>query len=499
MQSKFWRRTKLVGLLAFVACAASAQPVPPLSWNVSASGNLYFPQVVFGKDASNVEWTSRMVLYNPQGISNLVNIYFYGQNGQAMTVNLNGESNTRFQISLDPGASQVLLTPQNGSAFTQGYAVILGYGPVDASLSYSQYINGTLKTSLAVPPVQRTIDFATPVTGSTGIALANPGSSDVTVTGSLALPDGQNELARKTFTIPAGGQITFGVGAQFNLGGNDPGALVLYSNGDAFLPVAIAADANNNLYSLPDGRSYRPASILDQAESVFYHMVNTAIAANYLPSDTNTQLIFGSTGDKGITISQDPNNKTVTVSLGALQLFGDSIQETAYILGHSLGHVLRGQNGGRLFTDDAELDADMAAMFLMLYSNYDVYAGSAALGTLAMATNQGLITTWEGFPAATFNTSVNTRLGVFNTTLGNVCALNNSIQQQCSYYKSLLHPNFPDNAIYSQKQQGDSQIQTLSPSVSRAQALEQLRLNTGRTLDTKRAATRGRASNIGAR
>ena len=75
----------------------------------------------------------------------------------------------------------------------------------------------------------------------------------------------------------------------------------------------------------------------------------------------------------------------VQIDLSVSQLISDSPSELAFIVGHELGHVAQFQHGKTL-SSNAEQDADLFAMTLMIFAGFDPYGGAGALAKLNMVT-----------------------------------------------------------------------------------------------------------------
>jgi hypothetical protein len=116
-------------------------------------------------------------------------------------------------------------------------------------------------------------------------------------------------------------------------------------------------------------------------------------------------------------------------------------------VGHELGHVAQFQHGNTLSVADAEHDADLFAMTLMILAGFDPYAASGALAKLNMVTSRA------GLVAATFDDlpdphgSFTTRLDSIFSTLSQACA-QPAVSLFCGAYKSVIHPNFPATAPF---------------------------------------------------
>jgi len=131
----------------------------------------------------------------------------------------------------------------------------------------------------------------------------------------------------------------------------------------------------------------------------------------------------------------------VQINLAVSQLISDSPSELAFTVGHEPGHIVQFQRGKTTLLPNAEQDADMFGMLLMLSAGFDPYAGAGTLAKLSMVAGQA------GLLAAAFDDlvdphgSFNTRIDLMYNILALACA-QPVASGACGQYRFLIHPNF---------------------------------------------------------
>jgi hypothetical protein len=145
---------------------------------------------------------------------------FNSPSGDAVTMNLDGQQNVDFNYSIPPRGAQTFTTAAAGQTLTGSITVVPSNGSAapTAMAIYSFSANGVTVTTTGVPaiPISNSFgmyvetagDFADREAGSlqTGIAIANPTDSPITVNLSLS----SNSILVQpvgSVTVPAHGQI----------------------------------------------------------------------------------------------------------------------------------------------------------------------------------------------------------------------------------------------------------------------------------------------------
>ncbi len=194
---------------------------------------------------------------------------------------------------------------------------------------------------------------------------------------------------------------------------------------DQFLAWTLKVDGIVTA-SLPPGRLEWPVSHVDRITLVYRKLVAAAPAA--LASLAINDVNLNAFGVATLTISPEQIINAlgrpgfVQIDLSLSQLISDSPSELAFIVGHELGHVAQLQHGSTLTVADAEHDADLFAMTLMILAGFDPYGGAGALAKLSMAsgTPNLVAPTFDDLPDP--HGSFTARLGSMMSTLGQACA-----------------------------------------------------------------------------
>jgi hypothetical protein len=137
----------------------------------------------------------------------------------------------------------------------------------------------------------------------------------------------------------------------------------------------------------------------------------------------------------------------VQIDLSLSQLISDSPSELAFIVGHELGHVAQSQRGNTLSVANAEQDADLFAMTLMILAGFDPYGSVGALGKLSMVSGAANLVapTFDDLrdPHASFTIRLNSMFATLSQACGQF-----ALSGYCGAYKAVIHPNFPATAPF---------------------------------------------------
>jgi hypothetical protein len=158
------------------------------------TGALSFPQVADGGG-----YQTTLIMMNTSGAVETGIVRFHSSDGSALTVRMSGSvaADTRFPYSIPAGGFLRLVTDGSPSNAHVGWAQLTpdqGMAtPVSAAIfSYTQ--SGTLVTETGVPAVTPTLHARIYVDKSgghdTGLAIANPGSSNIRITATAYQSDG---------------------------------------------------------------------------------------------------------------------------------------------------------------------------------------------------------------------------------------------------------------------------------------------------------------------
>jgi hypothetical protein len=219
----------------------------------SAQNTIYIPQVANGFDPTANAWISAIAIENTAALGTALasgTIALTKDNGTPWSLVFNDEQNNQvvngssipFQIA--GGQSRVFVTTGFGSAVTTGFATVTSNVPVVAGVVFIQFSSVTLGrlAQAGVPGSAALTRQATIVSKSnsedTGVAVANPSNSTVTITFQLRDKNGAPALPAATRTVPAQGHTSFFVSQLFpNLTSNFFGTLEITST----TPIAATA------------------------------------------------------------------------------------------------------------------------------------------------------------------------------------------------------------------------------------------------------------------
>jgi hypothetical protein len=203
------------------------------------------PHVAAG--GSNPNYTSYLTIREPNGQSRWIYVYFYDDNGQPLTLIVDGvaKSTWSFQIGANQESSFVLTA---GSNLLVGQVQIAsqGVGNINASLRFASS-GGTLIDVVGILPADPNFNWTLAVekrqpSDDTGVAVANPWTSPMSVTFDL-YQNGAHVSGPVTKSIASLGHLAIFVSQLFP-GVNYSGVatLKISSAASSFSAVALRAD-----------------------------------------------------------------------------------------------------------------------------------------------------------------------------------------------------------------------------------------------------------------
>jgi hypothetical protein len=377
----------------------------------------------------------------------------FGNDGQPLALDLGGGGKSVQAVTVPPSGSVTLRSAISFPTTYTGYAFAASDLPVQATVLFRRIINGVPQAEISAAATLPSEQYVSPATRDLGVAMVN-------------LYD-----ASKSFQITAldSNGITVGTSAvnlaahqhlSFNLSDRIPSLPASFTGSVKIVPSAVAADqflawtlnADRGLVaSLPPGRLAWPISHADRIWLVYRKLVAAAPAA--LASLAINDVNLNAPGVVALAISAEQvinafgRPGVVQIDLSLSQLISDSPSELAFIVGHELGHVAQFQHGKTLTVPDAEQDADLFAMTLMVLAGFDPYAGAGALSKLNMVSGKAglLATTFDDL--ADPHSSFTTRLDSMFSDVSQTCA-QSALSGLCGAYKLAVHPNFPASAPF---------------------------------------------------
>jgi hypothetical protein len=153
---------------------SNASYISGLAPTINFSQNYYFSHLAFG---GGFQTTLTLINYSPQAITCTTN--FYSDAGAALSVPFGqGSISTRTDVLPAGGSIHDQTIASLSAAVTEGWAQSSCTGPVQANLLYRYYVNGVAASEAGVnAETAPTTEFATFAQTATGVAYANPSTS----------------------------------------------------------------------------------------------------------------------------------------------------------------------------------------------------------------------------------------------------------------------------------------------------------------------------------
>jgi hypothetical protein len=433
-------------LILAVSCFAQFDPE-------GAHVDLYFPHLADGGPVQD-QWQTAFVFVNPHpSIPANVVLSMFGNDGQPLALDLGGGGKSVQAVTVPPSGSVTLRSSISFPTTYTGYAFAASDLPLQATVLFRRIMNGVPQAEISAAATLPSQQYFSPATRDLGVAMVNlyDASKSFQIT---ALDSNGVAVGTSAVNLAAHQHLSF------NLSDRIPSLPASFTGSVKIVPSAMAADqflawtlnADRGLVaSLPSGRLAWPISHADRIWLVYRKLVAAAPAA--LASLAINDVNLNAPGVVTLAISAEQvinafgRPGVVQIDLSLSQLISDSPGELAFIVGHELGHVAQFQHGKTLTVPDAEQDADLFAMTLMILAGFDPYAGAGALAKLNMATGKA------GLLAATFDdladphSSFTTRLDSMFSDVSQTCA-QSALTGLCGAYKLAVHPNFPASAPF---------------------------------------------------
>jgi hypothetical protein len=426
-------------LLVMVSCFGQFDPE-------DAHVNLYFPHLAVGGTAAD-RWQTSFVFVNPHpSLTARVFLSIHGDDGQPLSLDLGGGGASFQSVTIPPSGSRTLSSSSSFPTTVTGYAVAGSNLPLQATVLFRRTLNGVPQVEVSAPATLPSPRYTSPATHDLGIAMVN--IYNVSKSFQISALDSNGR--------PAGTSIV-NLGPQehlsFNLFQRIPtlpadfsGSVQIVPSGqitDQFLAWTLNSD-RGLVASLPPGRLSWPISHEDRIALVYNKLLAAAPAVLAGMGVTNVSLdalgVLSLVTSPEQIINTFARPGTIQVDLSLSELISDSPSELAFLVGHELGHEAKLQHGASLILSDAELDADLFSLLLMVNAGFDPYGSAGALGKLIMASHAGLV-------AATFDdladpaSSFKSRIDLMLSTLSNACG-QPAGTGLCGAYKAFVHPHF---------------------------------------------------------
>ena len=168
----------------------------------------YLPVAADGASADGGTVRTSILIGNPGVRAAKVGIAWTNDDGSARQVTLGDlGSDSKFSISLAPGATRIFQTAGSGSD-SSGAAIVSSDQVVNVWEVQSAFDgSGTLRRETGIAAAGTSTGFRIPVDSASGVALYNPTSVDASITASLTDASGA-VIGSQTFTLAAGSRVT---------------------------------------------------------------------------------------------------------------------------------------------------------------------------------------------------------------------------------------------------------------------------------------------------
>jgi len=432
--------------LLAVSCFAQFDPE-------GAHVDLYFPHLADGGPVKD-QWQTSFVFVNPHpSIPANVVLSMFADDGQRLSLDLGGGGASIQAVTIPPLGSVTLRSAISFPTTITGYAVAVTDLPVQATVLFRRIMNGVPQAEISAAATLPSTQYVSPATRDLGIAIVNiydvPKSFLITAFDSNGATAGTSAV-----NLAAHAHSSFDLSARIpSLPASFTGSVKITPSNqatDQFLAWTLKVDGIVTA-SLPPGRLEWPISHVDRITLVYRKLLAASPAA--LASLGISDVNLNAFGVASLTISPEQIINAlgrpgfVQIDLSLSQLISDSPSELAFIVGHELAHVAQIQHGGNLTAADAEHDADLFAMNLMILAGFDPYGSAGALAKLSMASGTPNLVSAKFDDLADPHGSFNARLGSMMSTLGQACA-QSPVSGLCGAYKAVIHPNFPSTAPF---------------------------------------------------
>ena len=432
--------------LLAVSCFAQFDPE-------DAHVDMYFPHLADGGPVKD-QWQTSFVFVNPNPSlpANLV-LSMFGDDGQPLALDLGGGGLSVQGYIVPPLGSVNLRSAISFPTTMTGYAFAKADLPLQATVLFTRIMNGVPQAEISAPATLPSTQYLSSATRDLGIAIVNISNSPKSLLITALDSNGVTAGTSVVNLAPREHQ-------SFDLYDRIPSLPASFTGSIKIVPSASATDQflawtlnvdRGLVASLPPGRLAWPISHVDRIWLVYRKLVAAAPAAvaGLGINDVN----LNAPGVVNLVISPEQVINAlggpgfVQIDLSVSQLISDSPSELAFIVGHELGHVAQSQHGKTLTVADAEHDADLFAMTLMILAGFDPYGGAGALGKLSMVsgTPNLVAPSFDNLPDP--QSSFVSRLGSMFSTLAQACA-QPLVSGFCGAYKSVIHPNFPATAPF---------------------------------------------------
>jgi hypothetical protein len=384
-------------------------------------------------------------------------IEFFSDSGAPRALDFGDGPTTKATLTIAAGGTQTLSSKATSPTTVSGWAVAACDQAVQGTLTFRGIVNGTPQQAVSALASLPGLEYTSPATYSTGVALANIYSTPVTLQ-VIATDSAGNTSGTANATLPADGHMAFNLNSMMpSLSPSFTGSVTVNAiDNSYFVGWTLAVDNSGVLSSYPPGTLEWPISHVDRIWDVYYRDLNGAqLVANSLNLGliVNRQTVpLHIQSDRYLNAYASKADNSINIELSLSELISDSQSELAFAVGHEMGHTMQFRTGKYLFYPNyPEWDADVWGMLISLDAGYDPYAAAGALAKLSMATGDASLSN------QLVDNGSNDPHGSFNTRIANVFAMLQLACAQpgaaaaCAQYKTVIHPHFPGSAPLDKK------------------------------------------------
>lgn len=352
--------------------------IPVIDINTNPEpNNLYFPQIADGGG-----YNTAFTFVNPGTTTVTATLEFFKQDGTSLTLNLGGQADTRFVISIPGGGSAFLQTGNTGTTIQTGWARLQGNGPLGGLVIYAYQTAGQTLAEAGMNPALAVSDFVLPVNLvgdiQAGLAVANPANSgSVNVT--LLLYDSEGRQAGSSASRELGPRKQFAelieqLFPHVNLE-NFSGSLVVKSSSGKLIGTTLRFD--------------RKVSVLSSIPVI------SGLSIPWPVTTTSTSLAPSTTVT---TTSVRPTTTTLPAgnALGSLESPENGQTVSGLVKGSGWAFLLNNKTGVLPAKVELKMDGVVAATAALGISRPDVRSFYADRG-ISVPENTGFSFSWNSY------------------------------------------------------------------------------------------------------
>lgn len=419
----------LLSLAVVLMCApAHAQHLP-----TNTQSEFYFAHITDGGPDTD-RWTTqfRFVNFSPGADSPAVGtLEFFAQDGTPLTVDFGSGPGSVFPVTVPINGSLRLETIGSSATLQVGFVKATFDYPVQATSEFRNWRSGAFTNGASVDGIPAALSFLYYADEFTGIAIANPNATTALCNGTFNDTSG-GFVAQAQIVLSTLNQTAFTLNSFLSLAPGSVGSFWIECD-EMVVSLAIAGDNRGITSSLPAGGFSVPVNHPAGIQKTFKYLYKLTNSAFDVPV-TQPTLVIASNQTANITVGSN----SVTIELALAELLSDSPSELAFVLAHSLSHIVQASSGFFLDPNDSELDADLLAIAITILAGYDPYSGAGALGKLVMASSGGsfIVQGFEDNIAP--NASFTNRLNNIYSGITMVCSIPD-FTARCQQFHDLTH------------------------------------------------------------